>query len=90
MLGTSCLLTCYDLEELKFPYVAPRAVLHEMFRRPRAENVQCPTLIKQHRALVIRNLIKKAGLERPSIPQGVLVADLTTALRKMDCARLAR
>src|SRR5215469_4854938 len=59
ILGTSCLLTCYDLEELKFPHVAPRAVLPEMFRQPRAENIQCPALVKQHRALVVRNLIKK-------------------------------
>src|SRR6266849_291129 len=35
VLGTSCLLTCYDLEELRFPHVAPRAVLPEMFWKPR-------------------------------------------------------
>jgi hypothetical protein len=35
VLGEGCLLTCYDLEELKFPHVAPRAVLPEMFWRPR-------------------------------------------------------
>ncbi len=35
VLGTSCLLTCYDLEELLFPRVAPRAVLPEMFWKPR-------------------------------------------------------
>jgi hypothetical protein len=83
VLGTSCLLTCYDLEELKFPFVAPRAVLPEMFRRPRAENAQCPALVKQRRNLVIGNLIKKAGLDTsPHDP--VLVADLTAALRKMN------
>jgi hypothetical protein len=37
ILGTSSLLTIYDVEELKFPRVAPRAVLPEMFRRPREE-----------------------------------------------------
>ena len=35
ILGTSCLLTCYDLDELKFPHVAPRAILPEVFRKPR-------------------------------------------------------
>jgi hypothetical protein len=72
ILGTSCLLTCYDLDELRFPHVAPRAVLSEMFRRPKAVE----------RKSVERNLINKEGLETPS--QGVLVADLTSALRKMD------
>jgi hypothetical protein len=38
VLGTSCLLTCYDLEELRFPRVAPRAVLPELFRKPRGES----------------------------------------------------
>jgi hypothetical protein len=37
ILGTSSLLTVYDLEELRFPRVAPRAVLPEMFWKPRAE-----------------------------------------------------
>jgi hypothetical protein len=35
VMGSSGLLTCYDLEALRFPYVAPRAILPEMFRRPR-------------------------------------------------------
>jgi hypothetical protein len=43
-----------------------------MFRRPKAVE----------RKSVERNLINKEGLETPS--QGVLVADLTSALRKMD------
>jgi hypothetical protein len=34
VLGTSCLLTCYNLEELKFPHVAPRAILPKMFWKP--------------------------------------------------------
>jgi hypothetical protein len=83
VLGTSCLLTCYDLEELKFPFVAPRAVLPEMFRRPKAENGQCPALIRQRRTQVIGNLIKKAGLDTPP-HDPVLVADLAAALRKMN------
>jgi hypothetical protein len=83
VLGTSCLLTCYDLDELKFPFVAPRAILPEMFRRPRAENAQYPALVRQRRTQVIGNLIKKAGLDTsPHDP--VLVADLTTALHKMN------
>src|SRR6516162_1592416 len=53
ILGTSCLLTCYDLDELRFPHVAPRAVLSEMFRRPKAVE----------RKSVERNLINKEGLE---------------------------
>jgi hypothetical protein len=74
VLGTSCLLTCYDLDELRFPFVAPRAVLPEMFRKPRVE-----------RRAVVRNLINKGGQETRYIPQGhVLAADLTAALRKMD------
>ena len=35
VLGTSSLLTCYDLEALRFPYVAPRAVLPKMFWKPK-------------------------------------------------------
>jgi hypothetical protein len=31
------LLTCYDLEALQFPRVAPRAVLPEMFWKPKDE-----------------------------------------------------
>jgi Bifunctional DNA primase/polymerase, N-terminal/Primase C terminal 2 (PriCT-2) len=34
ILGASCLLTVYDVDEILFPRVAPRAVLPEVFRKP--------------------------------------------------------
>ena len=36
VLGIGCLLTVYDVGEILFPRVAPRAVLPEVFRRPYA------------------------------------------------------
>jgi hypothetical protein len=75
ILGTSCLLTCYDLEELKFPHVAPRAVLPEMFRRARAVE----------RKSVEGNLINKLPKSALSLPErDVCVANLTAALKEMD------
>ena len=82
VLGTSCLVTCYDLDELKFPHVAPRAILPEMFRSPRTEVAAHRHHALLNRTRVIRNLIKKAGLEPPHDP--VYVANLTAALREMD------
>jgi Bifunctional DNA primase/polymerase, N-terminal len=42
VLGGSCLLTCYDLEELLFPRVAPRAVLPKMFWKARGDGLPLP------------------------------------------------
>jgi hypothetical protein len=70
VLGEGRLLTCYDLEELKFPRVAPRAVLPKMFWKPRDE------------VGTKRNPIKK---DRPAPrTDAVYVADVTAALREMD------
>jgi hypothetical protein len=69
ILGEGCLLTCYDLEELKFPHVAPRAILPKMFWKPRDGEA------------VKRNLIKKP---EPTSRPAALVADLTAALHKLD------
>src|SRR5271165_5337418 len=69
ILGEGCLLTCYDLEELKFPRIAPRAILPEMFWKPR--DAQCRE----------RFLIKKT---EPASHDPVLVADYVEALRKLN------
>jgi hypothetical protein len=69
VIGSSGLLTCYDLEALWFPYVAPRAILPEMFRRPR-DRGEPPN--KEPRI--------KSREERDT----VVVADLTAALWEMD------
>ena len=75
VLGSASLLTCYDLEELKFPHVAPRAVLPKMFRQPRAdvgdEARRTP-------------LITPRSTARHAAPDAVYVADVTAALRKID------
>jgi hypothetical protein len=69
ILGTSCLLTCYDLEELKFPHVAPRAILPEVFRTPRDGPSQ---KVPQDKAKSIA----------PCVPKDV--GGLLEALRAMD------
>jgi hypothetical protein len=73
VLGTSCLLTAYDLEELLFPKVAPRALLPEVFRK--AKEVGCE---------VGRQVdpIKKPSKKEPSA--AVEVRDCTAALRQLD------
>jgi hypothetical protein len=70
VLGEGCLLTCYDLEELKFPHVAPRAVLPKMFWQPRDDVGIKRSPIKNPR------VIARAD--------AVYVADVTAALREMD------
>jgi hypothetical protein len=70
ILGTSSLLTCYDLEELKFPHVAPRAILPEVFWKPRDEAGIKRSPINNPRAV--------------TRPDAVYVADVTAALREMD------
>jgi hypothetical protein len=75
VLGSASLLTCYDLEELKFPHVAPRAVLPKMFWQPRAdvgdEARRTP-------------LISPRSAAHRAPHDAVYVADVTAALRKMD------
>jgi hypothetical protein len=73
ILGTSCLLTAYDLEELLFPKVAPRAVLPEVFRRAREDGLGDGP---NQRPII--NSSKKA----PSAD--VMVEDCTAALRQLD------
>jgi hypothetical protein len=69
ILGTSSLLTCYDLDELKFPHVAPRAILPEVFRKPRDPKTWVDPIKKR---------------EAIARPDAVYVADVTAALREMD------
>jgi hypothetical protein len=71
VLGEGCLLTCYDLEELKFPHVAPRAVLPKMFWKPRGVGIK-------------RFPANKDRAKAASGADAVYVADLTKALRAMD------
>jgi Bifunctional DNA primase/polymerase, N-terminal len=70
ILGSSCLLTVHDVEEILFPRVAPRAVLPEVFWKPLA--VPQKDLIKNREAVVepVRDVAE--------------VADATAALWKMD------
>jgi len=42
ILGTASVLTVYDVEEILFPKVAPRAILPEVFRKPYARSHVCP------------------------------------------------
>jgi hypothetical protein len=77
VLGQGCLLTCYDLEELKFPDPAwcrtkLRAPLPKMFWQPRDDvgTKRSPTNKDRARAA--------------SSADAVYVADLTKALRAMD------
>jgi hypothetical protein len=69
VLGEGCLLTCYDLDELKFPHVAPRAILPKMFWQPRDDVGIKRSPIKNSR------VIARAD--------AVYVADVTAALREM-------
>ena len=75
ILGSAALLTCYDLEELKFPHVAPRAVLPKMFWKPREQvgDEARRTPLKTPRSI-----------SRHAAHDAVHVADLTEGLRKMD------
>ena len=74
ILGSSCLLTVYDVEEILFPRVAPRAILPEIFCKPIGE------------AGLKRNLIKKTEPLRPHAARrdDLLAADCTAALRQLD------
>ncbi len=69
VLGTASVLTIYDVEEILFPRVAPRAVLPEVFRKPWVGREECP--IKKRRAVT-----------EPAAP--VRVADASAAMRKMN------
>jgi hypothetical protein len=71
ILGASCLLTCYDLEELKFPFVAPRAILPKMFWQPR-DDVGASQKVPQDKGKSIA----------PCVPRDV--DGLLEALRAMD------
>jgi Bifunctional DNA primase/polymerase, N-terminal/Primase C terminal 2 (PriCT-2) len=73
ILGSSCLLTVYDVEELLFPRVAPRAILPEVFTKPSNEEG-----LKRNRINNRRPLQARAARD------AVEVADLTAALRKLD------
>jgi hypothetical protein len=79
VLGEGCLLTCYDLEELKFPHVAPRAVLPEMFWRPRDD-------VGTKRDPDNKRSAPAPDVPAPDVPAPdvALVPDLTAALRKID------
>ena len=71
ILGTSSLLTAYDLEKLLFPRVAPRMVLPEIFRKP----------LRQGTSKI------KDGAEEQRSRDGAVaveVADLTAALWQLD------
>ena len=73
ILGSSCLLTVYDVEEILFPRVAPRAILPEIF---------CKSIGEEG---LKRNLIKKTEPLRPhAARRDVEVADLTAALHQLD------
>ena len=71
VLGSSSLLTCYDLEELAFPRVAPRAKLPRMFWQ--ARDVSCE-----------RVPIKKTQVAQPTSHQ---VGDVTAAMWQLDPAK---
>jgi hypothetical protein len=74
IIGSSGLLTCYDLDELAFPRVAPRAILPERFWKPvEGEG-------KQNGSRMIKD-------RRDVIPPPIVdveVNDLTSALWKMN------
>jgi hypothetical protein len=71
VLGSSCLLTVYDVEEIWFPKVAPRAVLPEVFRKPWVGLDVYPT-----------NKGRPAALRPPKPPTDI--ADVDEALFKLD------
>ena len=75
ILGSSCLLTAYDLEELMFPHVAPRAILPKMFWKPKGEEYpQGNPKINS----------RKRGADSVSVAVTVEVATLTAALWQCD------
>jgi hypothetical protein len=88
VLGTSALLTCYDLEALRFPYVAPRAVLPEMFWKPKAEcgwKVEDGFMVEGRKS----GSVSEAPTRYPRIKRreerdATHLADLTAALWEMD------
>jgi hypothetical protein len=85
ILGTSCLLTCYDLEALRFPYVAPRAILPKMFRKPRDEcgfRVEDGFITRDEGERPNKVPIKKSRAEHVATTTDV--ATLTDALFALD------
>jgi Bifunctional DNA primase/polymerase, N-terminal len=77
ILGTSSLLIVYDVETLKFPRVAPRAVLPEVFWKPRQTGLSSEE--KEEGATTRYPRIKRrAGRD------AAVVGDLTAALWEMD------
>jgi hypothetical protein len=70
VLGTSSLLTCYDLDELLFPRVAPRAVLPKMFWKAKGEDGS--------------KGVPKIKSKAPPLAVEVEVASLTAALWRLD------
>jgi hypothetical protein len=91
VLGTSSLLTCYDLEALRFPRVAPRAVLPEMFWKPKAGGgwrVE-DGFIRRENVGLSENSAFEAKSRNPRIKRReerstAEVADLTAGLWEMD------
>jgi hypothetical protein len=71
VLGTSSLLTCYDLDELLFPRVAPRAVLPKMFWKAKGEDGSKGVPINKTR-------------EEHAAIDAAMVATLTDALFRLD------
>jgi Bifunctional DNA primase/polymerase, N-terminal len=80
VLGSGCLLTVYDVEEILFPRVAPRAVLPEVFRKRYAgkeegKDAGCPDRTPQDKEKPLREVGHEVG---------VVVAGVAAALAKMD------
>jgi Bifunctional DNA primase/polymerase, N-terminal/Primase C terminal 2 (PriCT-2) len=71
ILGSSCLLTVHDVDEILFPRVAPRAVLPEVFWKPHVRLDVYPTIKGRPSA------------HRPSTPP-TDIADVDEALFKLD------
>jgi hypothetical protein len=94
ILGTSSLLTVYDVEELRFPRVAPRAVLPEMFWKPKAEcgfRVEDGFIVRGTGVsdtplgvVLPKRVPKKKSRAVIDAGPSVAVADLTAALWEMD------
>jgi Primase C terminal 2 (PriCT-2) len=76
VLGTSSLLTCYDLKELLFPRVAPRAVLPKMFRKAREDAAKGDGCPQRHPKI-------KTSAPHAHADDAV-VANLTAALWQLD------
>jgi hypothetical protein len=81
ILGSSCLLTVYDPEELRFPRVAPRAVLPEMFWKPKAE---CGWRVED--GFMVRALVGEAPVRVPINKAGA-VRTHTDVAHRADVAR---